>query len=68
MASAFSRAIELASKLPKKDQEELGALLLEEMKSEKRWQKLFKSSQGKLAKLADEALVTHKAGKTKSWK
>jgi len=67
MSGTFSKAIELASKLPEKDQEALGALLLQEMQSEKRWAKLFKSSQNQISKLADAALAEHRAGKTKPW-
>lgn len=65
--STFNQAIEMANKLPEKDREALGALLIQEIQSEKRWAKLFKSSQDQLAKLADEALSEHRAGKTKSW-
>ena len=68
MGSIFSKAVSMASKLPKKDQEALGAVLLHEIQSEKRWKKLFESSQEKLAGLADEALREHGAGKTKPWK
>lgn len=68
MSSDFSRAIEIASKLPEKDREALGALMLQEMQSEARWAELFKASQDKLSKLADEALAEHKAGKTVPWK
>jgi hypothetical protein len=67
MSDALSRAFELASKLPERDQDALGALLLEEMQSEKKWSKLFAASQDELAKLADNALAHHKAGKTKTW-
>ena len=67
MSGTFNQAIEMASKLPEKDLEALGALLLREMQSEKRWAKLFKGSQNQLSKLADEALAEHKAGKTKPW-
>ena len=68
MSGAFAKAIEIASKLPEKDQEALGALLLEEIRSEKRWGKLFKSSPDQLAELADQALAEHKAGKTITWR
>lgn len=57
----------MANKLPEKDREALGALLIQEIQSEKRWAKLFRSSQNQLAKLADEALNEHQAGKTKPW-
>lgn len=67
MSEIFARAIELASKLPEKDQEALGAILLEEMRAEKSWEKLFASSQDRLASLADQAIAEHSAGKTKLW-
>ena len=67
MSDTFTQAFEIASKLPPKDREALGALLLQEMQSENRWAKLFTSSQDTLAKLADEALAEHKSGKTKPW-
>ena len=68
MSDTFSKAFELASKLPPKDREALGALLLQELRSERRWAKLFSSSQDRLSSLADKALSEHKSGKTKPWK
>jgi hypothetical protein len=67
VSSTFSKAIELARKLPEKDQEALGALLLEEMRSEKRWAELFRGSQEAMGTLADQALAEHEAGKTRPW-
>ena len=67
MSDTFARAIEMASKLPEKDQDALGAILLKEMKSEERWAKLFASSQDQLGQLAQEAIADHKAGKTRPW-
>lgn len=67
MSDTFSQAFQIASKLPPKDREALGALLLQEMQSDKRWSELFASSQDLLSKLADEALAEHKADKTKPW-
>ncbi|MBX7131910.1 MAG: hypothetical protein K1X67_04435 [Fimbriimonadaceae bacterium] len=67
MSDTFTQAFQIASKLPPKDREALGALLLQEMQSDKRWSELFASSQDLLSKLADEALAEHKAGKTKPW-
>lgn len=67
MSSTFNQAIELASKLPEQDREALGALLLQEMQTEKRWAKLFKESQGALSDLADQALEELEAGKAKPW-
>ncbi len=67
VSNTLSRAIELARRLPEKDQEALGALPLEEMRSEERGAKLFRESQDQLAALADEALAEHTAGATKPW-
>jgi hypothetical protein len=67
MSSTFNQAIEMASKLSEKDREALGALLIQEMQSEKRWLRLFKDSQDQLSALADEALREHRSGKTKPW-
>ena len=36
-----------------------------EIKSERRWEEAFAQSQDELAKLAEEALAEHRAGKTK---
>ena len=67
MSDTFTQAFQIASKLPPKDREALGALLLQEIQSDKRWSELFASSKDLLSKLADEALAEHKAGKTKPW-
>lgn len=67
MSDTFTQAFQIASKLPPKDREALGALLLQEIQSDKRWSELFASSQDLLSKLADEALAEHEAGKTKPW-
>ncbi len=57
----------MASKLPEQDQEALGAMLIREMESEKKWSALFQESQDLLAKLADEAIKEHRCGKTTPW-
>ena len=54
-----------ASKLPEKEQDALAALLLEELSSEKKWEKQFADSQDELANLAREATGEFRAGKTK---
>lgn len=59
MNDTFTQAFQIASKLPLKEREALGALLLQEMESDKRWSHLFASSQDLLSKLADEALAEH---------
>lgn len=64
MSSTFKQAVEMAYKLPEKEQDALGALLLQEMESEQRWSELFQDSQGQLAKLADAALLVGREGRT----
>ncbi|HEY0257126.1 MAG TPA: hypothetical protein VGC39_06770 [Candidatus Methylacidiphilales bacterium] len=51
--------------LPPEEQDAVAALILEEIESEKRWDDLFASSQGKSARLAEQAIAEYKAGKTK---
>ena len=52
-------------KLPPAEQNEFVAWILEELRSEQRWAKLFAKSGVVLASLADEALAEHKVKKTK---
>lgn len=64
MTALLQKAFKAASKLPKKEQDILATLLLEELQSEKRWAKAFEKSQDKLAVLADEALAEFQRGET----
>lgn len=58
-------AISEIKKLPPVEQNEFVAWILEELRSEQRWAKLFAQSHDVLSDLADEALAEHKAKKTK---
>ncbi|MDK1028193.1 MAG: hypothetical protein QGM50_06465 [Anaerolineae bacterium] len=53
-------------KLPATEQNEFAAWILEELRSEQRWTKLFAKSSDMLSHLADEALVENKANKTEN--
>ncbi len=53
------------TKLPPSEQDEIAAILLEELASEQKWNDLFSQSQDALAKMAEEALAEYRAGKTK---
>lgn len=64
MTKSLQRAIKKIEELPAGDQDALAALILEELESEERWQQRFASSADALAKLAEEALAEHRAGKT----
>ncbi len=65
MTALLEKAFTEISRLPQAEQDELAAILLEELTSEQRWAELFAKSHDKLAKLADEALAEFKEGKTK---
>ncbi len=64
MSQLIQKAFAEINKLPEEDQEALGAWLLEELASERKWAELFAASQDLLSQLADEALEEHRAGKT----
>jgi len=64
MTKLLEKAFEVATKLPPEQQDELAALVLDEISSEKRWDEAFAKSQGVLSALAREALKAHAAGKS----
>ena len=65
MTKLLERAFKEASKLPVVEQNALAKWVIEELESEDRWEKAFAGSEDILDRLADEALETHKVGKTK---
>ena len=65
MTKLLAKAFEEASKLPETEQDVLARVVLDELASERRWEDLFSASPDMLAKLADEALAEHRAGRTK---
>ena len=64
MTELLKKAFEKASQLPADEQDRFGAWMLEELSSDERWNELFSRSQDMLAKMADEAIAEHNAGKT----
>jgi len=62
MSELLDQAFAEASKLPEDEQDELGALLLEEIRNERRWQQAFAQSQDILARLAKEAAEERRRG------
>ena len=64
MTTRLEQAFTEASKLPPKEQEALADWVLAELRSEKRWDRLFAGSQETLSKLASEALAEHRRGQT----
>lgn len=65
MTQLLEKALREVSKLPASEQDALAAIVLEELVSEQRWSRSFAKSQDVLAKLAEEAVDEHAAGKTK---
>ena len=65
MTQLLKKAFEEASKLPELEQNALARWLIDEVISERKWEKAFAESEDVLDKLADEALPEHAQGKTK---
>jgi len=65
MGKLLERAIEEAHKLSEDEQEAIGAWLLAELESERRWDELFsRPVSPALERMAEEALADHRAGRT----
>ena len=66
MTTRLEQAFTEASKLSPKEQDALADWLLAELRSEKKWDKLFANSQEVLSKLASEAINEHYRGQTRA--
>ena len=64
MGRLLEIAMSEASKLPESEQEAIGAWLLAEIESERRWGELLGRSGSVLDRMADEALKEHEQGLT----
>ncbi len=62
MTKLLEQAVAKAKQLPESQQDALARLLLDEIESEARWDRVFARSPEKLSKLADEAWAEHEAG------
>ena len=62
MTKLLEEALAELSKLPMAEQDAIAAWLLEELASERHWEKLFGESQEVLARMADEALAEQRGG------
>ena len=65
MTKLLEEVFQKAAALPEPAQDALAQLLLAEMEDEAKWDKAFAGSQDELARMAREAAVEYKAGKTK---
>jgi hypothetical protein len=64
MGKLLRKAFDEATKLPEADQEAVGAWLLAELESERRWDELFAQSADMLEGMAAEAIREDEAGLT----
>jgi hypothetical protein len=65
MTDLLEKALKEVKKLPPSEQDAVAAILLQELAAEQRWSDSFEKSQDALEKLAQEALVEHRAGRAK---
>lgn len=65
MTELLEKAFKKASKLPEVEQNALAKWVLEELEAEAKWERAFADSEDILDKLADEATMAYKQGKTK---
>ncbi len=64
MTELLKKAFAEASRLPREQQDAIASLLLEELQSDRHWDRAFEKSQDALAKLANEALAEDERGDT----
>lgn len=64
VTKTLEKAFAEASKLSAKEQDELGAWLLSEFESERKWEELFRRSPEALARLREAGLAEKRAGYT----
>ncbi|HEY1381236.1 MAG TPA: hypothetical protein VGF55_30835 [Gemmataceae bacterium] len=64
MTTLLQQAFAEAAKLPQEEQDVLAARLLAELQAEDAFDRAIAGSADKLARLAEEALAEHRAGRT----
>jgi hypothetical protein len=65
MSKVLEQALAELTKLPEAEQDAVGAWILAELESERRWDALFALSPDLLAEMADEAIREDEAGLTR---
>ncbi|MEH2157613.1 hypothetical protein [Nostoc sp.] len=64
MTELLQQAIAKLKNLPANEQDAIATMILAELEDERRWDEAFARSPDMLAKLATEAMVEYRAGKT----
>ena len=67
MTDLLEQAIHQLKSLPASEQDAIATMILEELEDEHRWNESFASSPDLLAKLASEAMVEYREGKTQEF-
>lgn len=65
MTKTLEQAFKEASRLPPSEQDAIAEAILDEIRSEAEWDRMFAESADVLERLADEALAEHRAGRTR---
>ncbi len=65
MTQLLEKAFRKVSELPEIEQNVIAKWLIDELESEKKWEKLFAESEDLLEKLSEKALAGHSQGKTR---
>jgi hypothetical protein len=66
MTKLLEKALEKVSSLPQDEQDAIASQILAELEDEAAWETRFASQEGKLHRLADEALAEHHRGESRS--
>ncbi|MEN9518671.1 MAG: hypothetical protein RLZZ381_1259 [Cyanobacteriota bacterium] len=64
MTELLRQAIAKVQNLPENEQDNIAAIILEELEDEAKWEESFTASQDLLASLASEAMQEYEAGET----
>jgi hypothetical protein len=62
MTRLLEQALAQVMQLPESEQDTIARLVLDEIESEREWDRLFAKSPEKLSRLADKAWAEHEAG------
>jgi hypothetical protein len=62
MTKLLEKALAKAGELPEAEQDAIARIVMDEIESEQRWDKLVADSPEKLRKMADRAWAEHEAG------
>jgi len=64
MTKLLQKAFDVAAALSDEEQDAIGAAILDEIESERRWRESFDATRDKIDALAEKALKQHRAGKS----